>query len=229
MRNVVAFVIVSLVLTGSVRADMFRYIADPRVQKETSITREQLEKIKAIQVKLQKAQAAVVAADMKREEDHRKLRDAFDAGKIATDPGTFEPAPIPEYGEAVALARKVLTPTQLKRIDQLEFRELGIVALTRPKYIRQFNLNDETVVIIRQIIDEHFAGLTTVAARLNGTRDPREHAKLSRRYQDDLRRVDAAAEAAVLRLLTRKQRAKYRDLKGEPLPPPEVASSPKSP
>lgn len=221
-----AFVMASLVLTGSAQAEFFRFVADPRVQKETSITRDQVETIKAIQAKMQLDIAPLAVAEIKRSKEYDKLREAFEAGKIATDPGTCEPIRFYQYGEAIARARKVLTPAQRKRIDQLEFREFGFLALTSPQYIRQFNRNDETVAMIRQVIDEQRAGLTTVNARLNGTKDPREHAKLPRRHQDDPRREDAAAEAAVLRLLTKKQRAKYRELKDDPLPPPAVAASP---
>jgi hypothetical protein len=108
--------------------------------------------------------------------------------------------------EAKKMIEELLTADQAKRLKQLSLQQMGGMALNQPEVAKELNLTDEQQQKLKSIGDEVRKHMT--AAREAGG-DPQEGFK----KMAELRK--AAGEQA-MKLLTDDQKAKWKELTGEP-------------
>jgi hypothetical protein len=164
----------------------------PRVQDELNLTDEQVDQIKQAVRKVGEKHRDEIQGLAKAEGRERaeKFRALVNTGS----------------DEVRKELDGILKPEQNKRLQQLAIQFSGPAALTDPEFREKLNLTDEQIKQLRGIRDEFFEGVRELP------RDPEDRDEARQKYRDLWR----ATRAKVRDVLTAEQRAKWRELAGEP-------------
>jgi hypothetical protein len=198
------------------------------VQKELKLTNRQIADIRTINQKF----------DRERLESVRKASGAD--GKVNPDTLMAIITGLRRENEA-ALAR-VLEPGQRRRVSEIALQVEGPTALARPELASRLNLGPDQVEQIQAIVSEMSAwkaqlvdsppggsgatptgGPAESAAQRAADRRKAQDARVDR-LTDALGGVEDRAAQQVLRVLTRRQRAAYQKMLGEPFDLSRLAS-----
>jgi Spy/CpxP family protein refolding chaperone len=125
------------------------------------------------------------------------------------------------YAQQDAAYRKILTPAQWKRLQEIRIQRDGPFAFTRDDMISQLNIDDVQIELIREIV-EGSRKQYTEAGRIV-TPVPEEGFQESKTYQDRLAQAIKSSDRLhdsimdqVKRTLRKKQWETYLRLRGEP-------------
>jgi len=109
--------------------------------------------------------------------------------------------------EATAAVKKVLTPEQTKRLDQLSLQLQGPAALSRPEVAKQVGLSKEQQDKISKIEE---------GTRPQGGRNFREMSDEERQKAfTEMRERQEKAQTEILAVLTSEQKTKWSEMKGK--------------
>ena len=132
-------------------------------------------------------------------------RDALTALAEGKEPEFDQPT---INARARAQVRTLLTASQRKRLAELTVQRGGLRLFLYPEFAAKFNLTPEQGELIAAL----YADANRQPADPSGESTPAQ----TRAWNAQAARVNAKADAEVWRLLTRKQKAKWKAMKGEP-------------
>jgi hypothetical protein len=195
MRHVLVLAALAAGQAGARDVHSVHMLQDPAVRKELKIGPEVAKRIDAIVEAYDSAEKDAITAAAERNEPQPD-RESLTA--------TLE-------GQSLRQARKLLTPEQNRRAQELYVRLFGAQVLTHPEVVARLNLDPDQVEAVGAI----YASIRTPPlADGPGTLDGRLKARA-----EAMAAAYASADREALRLPTRRQRAKYEAMKGEPRKP----------
>jgi len=197
-------------------------ILNPRVQKDLKLTAKQSRELKKV-------------IEAHREAVAKKLEEGVKNPQYTYDPVTNGPSLSVQVDDEAAKLQtdltKLLTKSQLRRLDEFWVQSRGTRALLDPEIAERLNLDEATFVTIKELFaerDQETKKLLSNFYRANqdgilntGEKQQRANKTLHAKTEE----VKKKYETEILRLLTKKQRATFLALHGEPLKPddPETA------
>ena len=221
-----------LLLPGLVAADrpgLSSRLRDPAVAKALKITDEQRDKLKTV---LDRAMTEAYKAFELREatpegQEEKRRRDEVrtqmaNGGPLPPD---FPPVPLDRAMEkADAAARKILSADQWQRLRELDLQKRGWPALADSDLVRTLDLDDESVAFLKELKAER-AQLAKQAGEEANSREAQDAARSGAENQQRVSRIwaqtrkaDDALKTQALRALSKRRRARYKAMLGEPLP-----------
>jgi len=192
-------------------------ISSAAVRKELKVTPEQAKALDKVDLETHRRMAARFKQD---DEEHAdELRRRREAGLPAVMDHVMDRG---EVDQAIPEVVRILTGAQLRRLAEVSLQHQGLPAFAKPKTAEELNLTPTTFELIKEVLDERAARQAELGAAYNkGPAGQSPAAALA--YKKEVARIAAAqsalertTEARIMKLLTKKQRARYRAMLGEP-------------
>jgi Spy/CpxP family protein refolding chaperone len=168
-------------------------LSNKSVQGEIKATSEQVEKLNALGEKLM----------TKQREEGQKIRDLDQAERMPKQQELNRTL----TAEVKTGITDILKPEQVKRFEQLQLQQAGVMAFGMPRVQEGLKITDEQKTKIRDINQEFQPKMNEAR---QGFQDDREAAM---KKMADLRKEQTEKVMAVL---TAEQRTSYKDMTGEP-------------
>lgn len=185
---------------GTIQPGLFALVSQPVVQQELGVTDEQKAKITGILEEMPLPGESIDLAKLQglnekeQNEYFAKQRQANSTKITALEEGL----------------KKLLSPSQLARLDQLEVQAWGAIAVLRPDIAQAVGLSQEQKDKIRQVRKPYPQAPRSQPPRLRTT-PPAELKKALDEWQSK----KAQKEAEMLNVLDDEQKAKFAEFKGK--------------
>lgn len=189
-------------------------ITSAAVRKELKVTPEQAKALDKVNLETRRRMAARFKQD--NEEHADELRRQREAGLPGVMDHVMDRG---EVDQAIPEVVRILTGPQLRRLAEVSLQHQGLPTFARPKTAEELNLTPETFELIKEVLDERLARQADLSAAYNkghAGQSPAAWKKETDRIAAAQSALERTTEARIMKLLTKKQRARYRALLGEP-------------
>lgn len=183
----------------------------PGVREEIGLSEGQAKEVDALAKGFEKENVRFVAAFERRVGELRSQGATPD--EVAGFAREADTAREPVRGRMEAAQKNVLDERQRARLEQIRLQTLGVLAFERPEFQRRFNLDPDQVEAIRRVVagaNERVERLTAQAPTADGVEAATRVARL------DALAARSDALRAISGVLTKRQRALYREWLGPP-------------
>jgi Spy/CpxP family protein refolding chaperone len=215
-------------------------LQNPEIQEELKLTPDQKDRLKAVEGDIQRL---AERHTLEVQEARQRLRDSG-AGpqEVSALAARANESAQPLREEREARLMKVLSRDQRERLEQIRLQAEGPMAFTRPEVQERLNMDPDQVALIAANVTEGRTTLSREAALPPEVRPPLTPSAEERQRVLDSRAYKAAVEKsratalqvrtktmqAIAKVLTKKQRATYQSLLGEPFGLERLQAKPKA-
>ncbi len=181
----------------------------PQVREELQLTPEQLEQIDQLRSQLRQEMFSMF--DL-----FRQMRSAQDDQQREQIRQQIENFRRQLRQKALQELSKILSPEQMRRLEQLQLREQGVRALAQDEYAQKLGLSREQKDKIAQILQKQQERREQLFRRARQA-PPEQRRQQFEQMGQELQRLREQTEQEVFQVLTARQRQKWEELLGPPL------------